>query len=155
MINQWIQPCQSHRRLPYLLWSELGEKQLQSAPSTGIQLQDSPRSGQRSTQQYSGHCSMWYTRNGNGKGLGQTQEWTDPSEPSLLPGQPDQPQAGHPWENPSSLFETWNGYNGIIWIEVIQRYSLVPDPRTAQTRIRLVKLVNSVTKFRRGIDKFH
>ena len=34
-------------------------------------------------------------------------------------------------------------------------YSLVPGPRTAQTRIRLVKLVNSVTKFCRGIDKFH
>ena len=37
----------------------------------------------------------------------------------------------------------------------IYMYSLVPGPRTAQTRIRLVKLVNSVTKFRRGIDKFH
>ena len=34
-------------------------------------------------------------------------------------------------------------------------YSLVPGPRTAQTRIRLVKLVNSLTKLRRGIDKFH
>ena len=34
-------------------------------------------------------------------------------------------------------------------------YSLVPGLGTAQTRIRLVKPVNSVTKFRRGIDKFH
>ena len=34
-------------------------------------------------------------------------------------------------------------------------YSLVPGLGTAQTRIRLVKLVNSVRKFRRGMDKFH
>ena len=34
-------------------------------------------------------------------------------------------------------------------------YSLVPALGTAQTWIRLVKLVNSVTKFSRGIDKFH
>ena len=34
-------------------------------------------------------------------------------------------------------------------------YSLVPGLGTAQPRIRLVKLVNCATKFRRGIDKFH
>ena len=34
-------------------------------------------------------------------------------------------------------------------------YSLVLGPGSAQIRIRLVKLINSVTKFRRGIDKFH
>ena len=46
-------------------------------------------------------------------------------------------------------------YIYIYIIHIICIYSLVPGPRTAQTRIRLVKLVNSVTKFRRGIDKFH
>ena len=34
-------------------------------------------------------------------------------------------------------------------------YSLVPASGTAQTWIRLVKLVHSMTKFRRGINKFH
>ena len=34
-------------------------------------------------------------------------------------------------------------------------YSLVQASGTAQTWIRLVKLVHSVTKFRRGINKFH
>ena len=46
-------------------------------------------------------------------------------------------------------------YMVIYGYMVVYIYSLVPGPRTAQTRIRLVKLVNSVTKFRRGIDKFH
>ena len=42
-----------------------------------------------------------------------------------------------------------------ICVCILGIYSLVPGPRTAQARIRLVKLVNSVTTFRRGIDKFH
>ena len=62
------------------------------------------------------------------------------------------------------VYNVYNVYNVYMYIYVymyicmckrICIYSLVPALGTAQTRIRLVKLVNSVTKFSRGIDKFH
>ena len=60
-----------------------------------------------------------------------------------------------------SFFLRNHGFSTSIFIDTrhtymhICIYSLVPAIGTAQTWIRLVKLVNSVTKFSRGIDKFH
>ena len=60
-----------------------------------------------------------------------------------------------------SFFLGNHGFSTSIFIDTrhtymhICIYSLVPALGTAQTWIRLVKLVNSVTKFSRGIDKCH